>query len=634
MGIDTSKQSEYTLWELPDPLVWCAEYQYSLLIVDARGTWWSEGEAAYYFSPEEGRDGYDIVEWVSHQSWNTGKVGWGAVSYFAMSAYQVAVLKPPHLTAIMPWEGMSDIYREVNVVGGIPTVTFQHFWMGLTGNGLGANEDAATMAIEQPLLTPLWASKVVDWSKIDIPAFSITGWSSLALHLRGTIAAWKGFQSKNKYLWVHAGREWAVYYSDLGQKRQKAFWDRFLKGQHTEVDDWKPIELEVRETCEQSVTRYEQSWPPPASKLTAFVLDSESILALASTTRPNEAASVSFYSHLTDSSVHWNHTFASRTEITGDSSVKLFIQAMGYPDVDLYVAVQKLDRDGQHIRFYNQTQVVEASAMHGWLRVSHREKDEAASRPGRPVHLHQRRQWLRPCDVVEVEVELWPSSTVWEEGETLRLVVQGHSFFADTSPVTNRNANSHNYGELGEMVTQVNKPNPFIEIIGLTVFCTLASRIRNSRLALASLANAFAIVGASTLYAFDVHQRWHLMAGFWAMMAFIPCGFLLGMGTISGNIAGHAKKVTAQAIMITCYCCGCIVGPQLYTTPPYKQGLRANIVALAVSLFAGVSNIAYMHYENRKRKAFLEANRHLLNEDHYHFRDLTDKQNPFILNVL
>jgi ACS family allantoate permease-like MFS transporter len=41
-----------------------------------------------------------------------------------------------------------------------------------------------------------------------------------------------------------------------------------------------------------------------------------------------------------------------------------------------------------------------------------------------------------------------------------------------------------------------------------------------------------------------------------------------------------------------------------------------------------------MHYENRKRRAFLEEHRHLLNEDDYYFRDLTDKQNPFILNVL
>lgn len=71
---------------------------------------------------------------------------------------------------ILPWEGMPDIYREFNVVSGIPGVTFQHFWMTLTGNGLGANGDAATMAVEQPMFTPLWASKVVDWSKIDIPA--------------------------------------------------------------------------------------------------------------------------------------------------------------------------------------------------------------------------------------------------------------------------------------------------------------------------------------------------------------------------------------------------------------------------------------------------------------------------------
>lgn len=38
-------------------------------IIDARGTWWSEGEAAYYCSPGEGRDGYDIVEWVAKQYW-------------------------------------------------------------------------------------------------------------------------------------------------------------------------------------------------------------------------------------------------------------------------------------------------------------------------------------------------------------------------------------------------------------------------------------------------------------------------------------------------------------------------------------------------------------------------------------
>ncbi|RBQ78008.1 hypothetical protein FVER14953_21578 [Fusarium verticillioides] len=86
--------------------------------------------------------------------------------------------------------------------------------------------------------------------------------------------------------------------------------------------------------------------------------------------------------------------------------------------------------------------------------------------------------------------------------------------------------------------------------------------------------------------------------------------------------------------MLTCYCCECIVGAQLYTTAPYKQGLRANIVALAVSLAAVISNVAYIHFQNWKRKTFLEEKRHLLNEDDHHFRDLTDKQNPFVFNVL
>nr|RBQ97493.1 hypothetical protein FVER53263_20323 [Fusarium verticillioides] len=76
-----------------------------------------------------------------------------------------------------------------------------------------------------------------------------------------------------------------------------------------------------------------------------------------------------------------------------------------------------------------------------------------------------------------------------------------------------------------------------------------------------------------------------------------------------------------------------IVGAQLYTTPPYKQGLRANIVALAVSLAAVISSVAYIHFENRKRKAFLEENRNLLNEYDYCFRDFTDKRNPFVFNV-
>lgn len=120
-----------------------------------------------------------------------------------MSAYQVAALKPPHLKALLLWEAMSDIYREVNCVGGIPSVPFQSLWMNLTGHGLGVSEDHAVVSIEHPLFDEFWQSKVVDWTKIDIPTLSITGWASLALHLRGTIEAWLGLSAKDKWLLVH-----------------------------------------------------------------------------------------------------------------------------------------------------------------------------------------------------------------------------------------------------------------------------------------------------------------------------------------------------------------------------------------------------------------------------------------------
>ncbi|KAK9774017.1 putative Alpha/beta-hydrolase [Seiridium cardinale] len=443
MGVDFSKLSKYTQWELPDPLVWCAEYGYSLVIVDPRGTWWSEGENAHYFSPEEGRDGYDLVEWIAKQSWCTGNVGWGAVSYFAMSIYQTAVLKPPHLKAIMPWEGISDIYREVNCPGGIPNVAFQQLWMDMTGNGLGHCEDHAVAAIEHPLYDAWWQSKVVDWSKIDIPAFSVTGWSSLGLHLRGTIEAWQQFSSKNKYLLVHGGREWSEYYQEYSIERQKAFFDRYLKGIVNDVGTWPLVQYDVRSSADNKVTVYGSTFPP-ASDLRQLYLGPNGRLAIDPTATSDF---VSFEAGKPGSQATFSYTFSERTEITGYASVKLLVQALRFPDVDLYVALQKLDRDGKEVRFWHSTQQIEASASFGWLRVSHRELDKERSRPGRPRHTHQRRQWLRPSDIVEAEVEIWPTSTVWEAGESLCLAISGAAF-ADAGNPTQIKGPNHGFGEV------------------------------------------------------------------------------------------------------------------------------------------------------------------------------------------
>ncbi|TVY51674.1 Cocaine esterase [Lachnellula cervina] len=446
MGVDFSKLSKYAHWELPDPLLWCGEYGYSFISVDPRGTWWSEGTEANFFSPEEGRDGYDVVEWTAKQEWSTGKIGWGAVSYYAMSIYQTAVLKPPHLAAIMPWEGISDIYREVNTVGGIPNAAFQSLWMDITGMGLRESEDHAVASIEHPLYDDWWKSKVVDWSKIDIPAFSVTGWSSLGLHLRGTIAAWKEFSSKHKYLQIHGGREWEQFYKEENIQKQKLFWDRFLKDEPNEVDNWAVVEYDVRRTAGENARRQVLNFPP-ASNITTFSISDKTTLSTEPKKSTSEAAYVSYKAHKSDSHVLFDYKFASGAEITGYAAAELYIQAINYPDADLYVALQKIGTDGKEIKFYHSTQQVEASASFGWLRASHRELDSTKSVPERPVHLHERRQWIRPQDIVKVQVELWPSSTVWEAGETLRLVVKGSPFTNQEHPTQTKGPN-HGFGEV------------------------------------------------------------------------------------------------------------------------------------------------------------------------------------------
>jgi putative CocE/NonD family hydrolase len=70
------------------------------------------------------KDYYDVIEWAASQPWCDGGVGLCGVSYLAMSQWRAAALRPPHLKAIIPWEAVSDLYREMAFQGGIPETGF------------------------------------------------------------------------------------------------------------------------------------------------------------------------------------------------------------------------------------------------------------------------------------------------------------------------------------------------------------------------------------------------------------------------------------------------------------------------------------------------------------------------------
>ncbi|MFH1524480.1 MAG: CocE/NonD family hydrolase, partial [Chloroflexota bacterium] len=117
--------NKYQNWEVTDPERW-VPHGYIVIRVDSRGAGWSPGFMQPN-SPRELDDLYQCIEWAGTQEWSSGKVGMLGISYYSRNQWRVAATHPPHLTAIIPWEGGNDLYRDSSYHGGILS-QFQELW--------------------------------------------------------------------------------------------------------------------------------------------------------------------------------------------------------------------------------------------------------------------------------------------------------------------------------------------------------------------------------------------------------------------------------------------------------------------------------------------------------------------------
>ncbi len=108
--------NKYQNWEVVDPEKWVPD-GYVCVRVDSRGCGRSPGYVDP-FSPRETRDFYLCIEWAGTQPWSNGKVGLLGISYYAINQWHVASLQPPHLAAMIPWEGAADWYRDMTFAEG------------------------------------------------------------------------------------------------------------------------------------------------------------------------------------------------------------------------------------------------------------------------------------------------------------------------------------------------------------------------------------------------------------------------------------------------------------------------------------------------------------------------------------
>lgn len=405
-------------FEAPNPGYWVAN-GYVVLAPDSRGAFNSEGDI-HAWGRQEPEDEYDLIEWAGKQDWSNGKVGLTGNSMLAMSQWFVAGMKPPHLGAIAPWEGASDIYRDTACRGGIPERLFSNgIFSRLCGNNL--LEDIPAMTEAHPLLDKYWQTKVSPVEKIDVPAYIVASWTNL-LHTEGSFRGWSSIASENKWLRVHNTHEWTDYYNPANVEDLRRFFDRYLKGVENGWEATPPVRLSVFDPGNGDiVNRSEAAFPLKREQVKPLHLGLKDGKPALLHEAQAEATSVS-YDVTEREGVSFSVTFDETTELTGYFNLKLWVEAAGNDDMDIFAFVRKRDRDGKI-----QECPVVTDRTHvgpnGRLRVSLRATNAQKSTELKPHMDFDHQEKLKPGEIVPVDIGFWPYGIRWQPGETLELVI-------------------------------------------------------------------------------------------------------------------------------------------------------------------------------------------------------------------
>jgi uncharacterized protein len=445
--------NKYQNWELVDPEKWVPD-GYACVRVDSRGAGRSPGYLDVW-SPRETQDLYQCIEWAGTQPWSNGKVGINGISYYAMNQWQVAALKPPHLSALCIWEGASDYYREVCRHGGI-LCDFLSSWyprqVASVQHGVGARgaksavtgelvagpqslsdaelannrADTPREAKRRRLLDDYHAARTGEFENIEVPLLSAANWGGMGLHPRGNFEGWLRAGSKQKWLEVHGDTHFTHFYSSYGEALQKRFFGHFLKGEDTGWEKEPRVALNIRHPGERFILRAENEWPLARTQWTKYFLQPRDFGL--GTDAPDGEATLR-YETTGDGLTFRTQPLEKNVEITGPVAAKLWLSSDTI-DADLFLVLRVFDPAGKDVVFIGSNDPRVPVGL-GWLRASHRKLDPQRSRPYRPWHTHDEEWPLTPGEPVELDIEIWPTSIVVPPGYRIALTVRGKDYEYD-----------------------------------------------------------------------------------------------------------------------------------------------------------------------------------------------------------
>lgn len=446
LGMDNGMLSGLAKFEGPDPAYWCAQ-GYAVCNPDARGVAHSEGDIAM-IGTQEARDCHDIIEWLAEQDWCNGKVGMTGTSYLAFSQWFTAAEQPPHLAAINPNEGLSDAYRDLSMRGGMPDLNFtERLQVNHVGNG--KREDVFAEARRYPMANnEIWEDKTAQFDKIKVPAYVVASYSN-TLHTMGTFRAWRRMASEEKWLRIHNSQEWPDYYDDASTEDRLRFFDYYLKGKNNGWEKTPRVRYAVHDMeGGDLINQPANEFPSEDVVNTKYYLDGRSrTLNLAA---PADEVAAAYDTSAGPGMASFAIRFDKKTVMLGYPKVRLWVEAAGSDDMDLFILVQKLDIHGNHLQQFvvpNQGammqdlteeggSVLRYKGSNGRLRVSARHLDNVLSTDTIPAHSFDRIEKLQPGEIAEIEIDLLPVGMAFYPGEQLRLIITGKNSLGAIMPGT------------------------------------------------------------------------------------------------------------------------------------------------------------------------------------------------------
>lgn len=466
---DAIPHSTLFLWREVGPVDWYVEAQgYAIVHVDVRGTGQSDGDYNLLDRREQ-RDLYEIVEWCARQSWSNGRVGGYGQSYYCWSQWFMGIVNPPGLKCIAPYDGAVDMYRDVMYHGGIYCDFLPWWYQMVRVNNLHRPPgepagklmpfDMGRMLAEHTSYDDWWKERSVyeRLDEIKVPTLSIGHWGKMGLHLRGNILGYEKIDAPKK-LQVTGARD-VFEAHDLFEQihyheaELLPFYDYFLKGEGADPMQAAPVKLYIRG---DERFREEKEWPPARAQYKSLYLSGAQSGSLTSLNdgslswdRPAAGDAPTVFNYpdprwklgtvmmgpqgpdpiarvLTFTSAPFNQD----VEITGPVVLELYLSST-HSDTDVFVRVADQAPQSEEERNKG-LQPKSVNISKGWLRASHRQKDEARSTAQRPFYSHGEPQALTPGEVVRLDIEVMPFANVFKKGHRLRLeIANGDSPLTD-----------------------------------------------------------------------------------------------------------------------------------------------------------------------------------------------------------